>query len=99
MNVQIASELFTLTCFVLGEFHLDKNFKRKKKKRVKENLTFVLHTHITAPGLTLTSDVLPSGAHLGPILGAGAPNRLMGQITVKLALDPTSEAHPLKFHD
>ena len=59
----------------------------------------MLHTHVAAPGLTLISDVLPSGAHLGPDLGAGAPNRLTGQITVKLAPDPTSEAHPLKFHD
>lgn len=45
-----------------------------------------------------TSECLP-GQTCVPIFSAKAASWLRVQITVSLALDPTSEAHPLKCHD
>lgn len=55
---------------------------------------------LTPPKLTFVFQAyFPPGQNCVPIFFARAPNRLMVQITVRLALDPTSETQPLKLHD
>lgn len=88
VKVLIATLIVHFKMVILCEFHLDKNLKCRKKREKENNGLCVPGTHPRH-----CSHFHFMSAFLGrpvPIFSAKAPSWLRVQITVSLALDPTS---------